>query len=268
MSETRSVETTGPDIEEAIEAGLKALDVARENVIVEVLDEPSRGLLGIGARMARVRLTTAVQPRSARQSPQTPASSSPSSVTVAEDKGFEARAQSARQTVGVDEGDHDEAVEEEVQMGAATLRELLQHMRVNAEVSIERTLGNPEEVEDESPWVLHIHGENLGLLIGHRGKTLSALQYLTRLIASRDLQHRAAFIVDVENYKARRQVLLRRLAQRVAQDAIRRRRTIEMEPMPPHERRIIHLALRNHAQVYTQSVGEGEHRRVTVIPKR
>ena len=78
MSETRSVETTAPDIEEAIETGLKTLDVARENVIVEILDEPSRGLLGIGARMARVRLTTAVPPRSIRQEFVAPPQAAPS----------------------------------------------------------------------------------------------------------------------------------------------------------------------------------------------
>lgn len=267
MSETRSVETTAPDIEEAIEAGLKTLDVARENVIVEILDEPSRGLLGIGARMARVRLTTAVPPRSTRQEFVAPPPSASSAARVApKDVPAPVRvAEPPRVAVSEIEGD---GIAEEIRLGAATLRELLQRMEVEAEVLIERAEGDPEEVEDESPWILHVHGENLGILIGHRGQTLSALQYLTRLIASRDLQHRAAFIVDVENYKARRQVLLRKLAHRIAQDAIRRRRTIEMEPMPPHERRIIHIALRDHAQVSTQSVGEGEHRRVTVIPKR
>lgn len=264
MSETRSIETTAPDIEEAIEAGLKVLDVARENVIVEILDEPSRGLLGIGARSARVRLTTAVPPRSARQEPSpTPAPPSPVQVTPKENVGVS----SSESRTAVDEND-DDSIMDEVRLGAATLRELLQYMNINAEVGVERTIDDPQEVEDESPWVLHVHGEELGILIGHRGQTLSALQYLTRLIASRDLQHRAAFIVDVENYKARRQVLLKRLAHRIAQDASRRRRTIEMEPMPPHERRIIHLTLRDHAQVYTQSIGEGDHRRVTVIPKR
>jgi spoIIIJ-associated protein len=94
------------------------------------------------------------------------------------------------------------------------------------------------------------------------------LQYLTRLIAGRDLQHRAEFIIDVENYKGRREMLLRKLAFRMAKDAVRRNRTVELEPMPPHERRVIHMALKNRDDVYTESIGEGNHRKVTIIPKR
>lgn len=269
MSETRTVETSAHDIEEAIEAGLQQLDVGRENVIVEILDEPSRGLLGIGARMARVRLTTAVPPRSSQEQFQ--------SSTIVEEKPASKPKQGASQhnnRYDDDSGDqtrvatHDEeALSDDVRMGLATLRELLQRMNIEATVTVERAIESDDE-DEQNPWILHVHGDDLGILIGHRGKTLSALQYITRLIAGRDLQQRAEFIVDVENYKARREVLLRRLAQRLAKDAIRRRRTIEMEPMPPHERRIIHMELRDHSQVNTESVGEGSRRRVTIVPHR
>lgn len=281
MSETRSVEASGADIEEAIADGLKQLDVSRENVIVEVLEEPSRGLLGIGARMARVRLTTAVPPRSARND-FVPSTSSP--------------APSANEGNGASDDDEDyddyddydddydedddldadygsrlsvEAdaeVDQSVQQGRAILEEILRLMHISAHVDTERSA--PGKEGGRSPWVLHIQGDDLGVLIGHRGKTLSALQYIARLIASRDLQERVDFIVDIEGYKMRRQEALERMAHRLAADAVRRRRTVKMEPMPPHERRIIHMALRDNPKVETQSEGEGDRRRVTIVPKR
>ncbi|NDJ85840.1 MAG: KH domain-containing protein [Chloroflexi bacterium] len=273
MSDPRSVESTGPDIEEAIETGLKTLDVARENVIVEILDEPSRGLLGIGARMARVRLTTAVPPRSEREEfvpsaeveveTNEPAAHQPPPQQDDDASLTTKQAQALRELVTEEE---DAEITADIRLGAATLRELLQKMNVDADVNIERVEDDPSE--EATPWILHVRGDELGLLIGHRGKTLAALQYITRLIASREMQERTDFVVDVENYKARREVLLKRLAQRLASDAVRRRRTIEMEPMPPYERRIIHMALRDHDEVSTESIGDGERRRVTIIPKR
>lgn len=279
MSQTRSVEAIGQDIEQAIEAGLKLLDVSRESVIVEVLEEPSRGLLGIGARQARVRLTTALPPMSERilqspppaestprrEGPSQPAHRQPRPPTIeeqSESDDEEVNYSEIRASGAVDEN----TLSEEVRSGMNTLREMLHYMDVEATLSIERALESENE-DEPPPYILHIRGKELGFLIGRRGETLAALQYLTRLIAGRDLEQRAEFVVDVENYKARREVLLRKLAQRMAKEAMKRRRPVELEPMPPHERRIIHMALRNHSQVYTESVGEGNRRKVTIIPK-
>jgi len=93
--------------------------------------------------------------------------------------------------------------------------------------------------------VLQIHGRDLGTLIGRRGETLGALQYITRLIVSRELQRRANIVLDVEGYKTRREQMLRKLAVRMADQAVQMGRTVPLEPMPPYERRIIHLALRD-----------------------
>jgi spoIIIJ-associated protein len=103
-------------------------------------------------------------------------------------------------------------------------------------------------------------------LIGRRGETLNALQYITRLICNRELQRRANIVVDVQGYKSRREVALRNLAERMAGEAYRRGRTVTLEPMPPNERRIIHLALRDDPHVTTESVGVGDKRKVTIIP--
>jgi spoIIIJ-associated protein len=105
------------------------------------------------------------------------------------------------------------------------------------------------------------------MLIGHKGETLSALQYITRLIVAKRLGKQANIVVDVESYKSRRADQLKRLAKRIADQALQQGRTMTLEPMPPNERRIIHIALRDHPGVTTESVGEGRSRKITVIPK-
>ncbi|MBN1679202.1 MAG: Jag N-terminal domain-containing protein [Anaerolineae bacterium] len=256
MSDTRTVETSGADIEEAIELGLEQLGVSRESVVVEVLEEPSRGLLGIGARRARVRLSTAAPPRSAK--PEKPAPP-PAAQLARRPARSEPREQPAEDITPVSEADMDD----DAKVGLATLQELLDKMHITADVLVYQA--EPAEGE-ETPWVLQIRGNDLGMLIGRRGETLSALQYITRLIASRELQRRANIVLDVEGYKARREQMLRRLAARMADQAIQLGRTVSLEPMSPYERRIVHLALRDHPDVITQSVGEGNHRKVTIVP--
>ena len=156
-------------------------------------------------------------------------------------------------------------MDEDARVGLATLQELLEKMHIRAQVQVLRAAAPEGET---APWVLQIHGQDLGVLIGRRGETLSALQYITRLIASRELQRRANIVLDVEGYKARREKVLQRLAHRMADQAVRTGRTVLMEPMPPYERRIVHLALRDRDDVRTESVGEGAHRKVTIIPRR
>ncbi len=276
MSETRSVETSAADIETAIEIGLAQLDVARESVIVEILEEPSRGLLGLGARQARIRLTTAAPPRyQAPPAPEAPPAPAPrpEPESRAEEQPRPARTRPVTvERVDESEEDAEQATptpeaewDEDARVGRATLQELLAKMHIPAEVVVFRA--EPAEGE-QAPWVLQVRGRDLGALIGRRGETLAALQYITRLIASRDLERRANIVLDVEGYKARREKVLRRLALRLADQAQESGRTVSMEPMSPYERRIVHLTLRDHPDVTTESVGEGEHRKVTIVPRQ
>ncbi len=268
MSETRSVEATAADIETAIDIGLEQLGVSRESVIVEILEEPSRGLLGIGARQARIRLTTAARPRMASPAAEVAAPARPQAPSRQRRPAPEAVEEEEPEeefvigdAIPVTEAEMDD----DARIGLATLQELLAKMHITAKVAVYRAA--PAEGE-EAPWVLQIHGRDLGTLIGRRGETLAALQYITRLIASRDLQRRANIVLDVEGYKSRREEMLRKLAARMADQAVQLGRTVALEPMSPYERRIIHLALRDHPTVTTQSIGEGEHRKVTIIPQR
>jgi spoIIIJ-associated protein len=148
------------------------------------------------------------------------------------------------------------------------LEHLLTHMGIRTQV--EATIGELADSDDgtEPPIMLNITGNDLSLLIGRKGETLTALQMMTRLIVSQTLKHMVSIVVDVEHYKQHREESLRNLALRMAEQAQAKGRTVSLEPMPPHERRIIHIALRDHTWVTTQSIGEGESRKVTIIPKK
>jgi len=113
--------------------------------------------------------------------------------------------------------------------------------------------------------VLNIVGDDLGMLIGRRGETLRDLQFLVRLMISRKIGSWPNLLLDVEGYKARRESLLRGLAERMAEQVKRTGNAVTLEPMPAHERRIIHLALHNDPDVYTESTGEDEERKVQIL---
>ena len=146
------------------------------------------------------------------------------------------------------------------------LQELLDKMRIRAHVSA--LWGEQAGEDEEPPLLLDVHGDDLGMLIGRKGETLAALQYIVRLIVNKQLNKMLNIVVDVEGYKQRREEQLIRLANRLAEQAAQRGQTMTLEPMPANERRIIHITLRDHPQVTTESVGEGSGRKVTIIPKK
>src|SRR4030042_13905 len=124
-----------------------------------------------------------------------------------------------------------------------------------------------EVLSEELPLGLNINGDDLGILIGRRGQTLAALEYVIKLIVVRRLKTWVPLTVDVGGYKKQRRDSLRRLALYLAEQVKARRRAMPMEPMPAAERRIIHLALADHPDVTTQSIGDGENRKVVVLPR-
>jgi len=239
----QAIDAIGEEVEAAIAAGLARLGVDRDAVDVEVLDEGSRGLLGLGAREARVRLT--VRSRPAPAAPASPVAPSPP-------------AGPAAPVVGE---------KDEAEVAQGVLVELLALLGIeHAQVGVRRA--EPTGYEQEPPLVLDVRGSGTDALIGRRGDTLAALQLITRLIVGREMASRVHLVVDVDDFKVRREQALRRLAQRLAEQAVRTDRTVVLEPMPPHERRYVHLALRDHPHVTTESIGEGDRRKVTIIPQR
>ncbi|MFC1998794.1 RNA-binding cell elongation regulator Jag/EloR [Chloroflexota bacterium] len=146
-------------------------------------------------------------------------------------------------------------------LGKEVLSELLDFMDISATVDVR------QDVDEHTRVLLDVSGTDLGILIGRRGDTLSSLQYIVNLIASRKLRVNAGLTVDVERYRERRYESLRNLATRTADEVKSTDRSISLEPMPSNERRIVHLTLRESLDVFTQSVGHGEGRKVVISPK-
>lgn len=147
----------------------------------------------------------------------------------------------------------------------STLQDLLARMQVRADV--DAAWGEVDGLTGERAIMLDVLGDDLGMLIGRKGDTLAALQYITRLILSKQSGEGVEVVVDVQGHKRRREEQLRRMARRMAEQAAQRQRTLTLEPMPANERRIVHIELRDHPAVRTESVGEGHARKVTIIPK-
>jgi spoIIIJ-associated protein len=228
---------SGADVEQAIAAGLAELGLTRAQVQAEVLDEGSRGILGLGSRPAVVRLT------------------------VIEATTPEPMLAPVPEAWQPEPGEPDP-----VEVAQEVLTSLLHQMGFAPQVHVYQAA--PGADEDQAPTVLDVHGPGVDALIGRKGETLAALQYIVRTIVSRQLRGRLNLVVDVDGYKKRRAEQLDRLAHRMADQALEDGRTVSLEPMPAYERRLVHLALKDHPAVHTESVGEGYRRRVTIIPKQ
>jgi spoIIIJ-associated protein len=153
----------------------------------------------------------------------------------------------------------------EVDAGEAArmvLSETLRLMGITATVDVSRSS------DPSVPITLNIEGDDLGVLIGRRGQALSALQYLVRLMVAERLKKWISINVDVDWYKKRHYESLKKLALRLAEQVSRRRRPVTMEPMPPDERRIVHITLADNPDVITESSGEGEGRHVVIQSRK
>lgn len=278
----REIEARGVSVDAAITAGLQKLSLTRAQVEIEIVDEGSRGLLGIGSREAVVRL----RPIPAPQEPTQAVMKAPESAVVVVDTEPEtavqpvAKVQAAESPAGREPrerkgpgsadaesaaGPSEEELTAELEAAMVTLTELLDKMHIDAELVAE--LSEPDDLTGQRVNIIEITGEDLGVLIGPRGETLDALQFLTRLMVAHELQQRAHFVVDIEGYRQRRQQALTRLAERMADKAKQRNQPVSLEPMSSYERRVIHMALRDSPDVYTESTGEGKYRKVRIFPK-
>jgi spoIIIJ-associated protein len=253
MNEHTTLEKIAPNVDEAIAQGLAELGLDKAAVDVEVMDEGSRGLLGIGGRQARVRLTVkpaqTVPAAGQPEKPDTPTDiSQPRSIEGAE----------------ATEADFSVLDDNLLFVSRQTVAELLEKMKVPARIEVR--YGDPDE-EGQRPVLVDIHGNDLGVLIGRRAEILNAMQYIVNLIVSKQVEHWVQVVVDVEGYRARRERQLRQMANRMADQAIKTGRRQVLEPMPASERRVVHLELRDHPSVTTQSIGEEPARKVTIVPK-
>lgn len=259
-----SLRSSGKTVDEAIEQGLKRLKLSQDQVVVTVVKQGSRGILGLGAEDAVVLLTPkpVAPPMLEMPLPAEPATVAVEApVAVAEPLQPE-QPVSAPQVIPAVNG-FDPQVTERARV---ILHTLLDKMGIPADVTarVGHDLIDPGE---KAPLILDVTGHDLGLLIGRRGETLRALQFVTRQILNKELGYWVPVVVDVESYLVRRRKTLQQLAVRMADRVVFSGRKVVLEPMPSPERRIIHMQLRDHQQVYTNSTGEGENRKVVILPK-
>ncbi len=271
-NQTWAIEISAQSVEEAIEKGLHQVGRGRDEVEIEVLEEGGRGLFGLGAKDAVIRLRVPVQ----RPSPKSESEPAAKSVAVEpehmEPIVAEEQAQPAAAVATADEemppaedaadaGGEDDYL---LEIAREIVMDLLERMHVKADaqaafIETENQVRRPAIRVD-------VTGNDLSYLIGRRAETLNALQYIARLILGKELGRAVTLQVDVQGYRSRRREQLERLARKMADQAVASGRRQYLEPMPPEERRIIHIELRKNPLVETESFGEGNRRKVTIRP--
>jgi spoIIIJ-associated protein len=281
---TQEIESRGVTVDAAVTAGLERLGVDLDEVDVTVIDEGSRGLLGIGSREAVVRLhlrvaetriadpsivETAIDRETRDPQVQEPphkeyAESPVPPVTPAAVQSTQAPGKSQARSETPSPPSADE-LEAERETAIQVISELLEKMHVPAGVT--GYLSEPDDLTGQQVNMIEIGGEDLAILIGPRGEVLDALQFISRLMVAHQLQRRSNFVVDVEGYRQRRVQALTRLAERMSDKVRQRQEPITLEPMSSYERRIIHITLRDAPDVYTESTGEGSQRKVRIYPQ-
>lgn len=253
--EKTTLEIIAPTTEEAINRGLEQLGLPIESVNVEVLDGGSKGLLGIGGRQARVRLSLKAED----------SESATEEISMGEViKKMDAQETSTMHPI--DESSLSDDEKKAIKVAKDIVSELLQRMHVKATISAKFI--EPADENDERMILIDIEGNDLSILIGRRSETLNALQYITSLVVSKELNRWVPLMIDVQGYRSRRERQLRQLGRRMAEQAIQTGKRQVLEPMPANERRVIHLELRDHPEVTTESTGEEPFRKVTIVPKR
>lgn len=223
------VEKSAKTVEEAVELAIQELNITKDKAVIEILEQPSKGFLGlIGSRLARIK------------------------VTVKEEKAAEPEVPAKKETSA------DRSKEKDTAYGF--LREVLNCMDVKAEIKIKQT---------EAGLYINLIGPKMGIIIGRRGQTLDSLQYLVSLVVNKDKgrDDYLRVVLDTENYRSKREETLIRLANRLAERVVKTRKRMELEPMNPYERRIIHSALQDYPGVITYSEGEEPNRKVIIACK-
>jgi spoIIIJ-associated protein len=258
-------EFTGKTIKEAIETACQELNIDEALLEVHVIEESTRGFLGIvGQRDARIKVRRRDLLKEVMEAKEQPTPVTKNGRVDSSQKAEKrapqprrARRSDAKDRPASSTSDADGALAQ----AANVLEEILGRMPVETEVQ--------SEVRNGSIY-LGIKGDGSGLLIGKKGQTLDALQYIVSKIVNRDIPpgSKIQVIVDTEDYRARKTENLREKALKISGRAKRTLKPVWFDPMPPNERRIVHMILADDREVYTKSHGEGPMRRIVVYPRR
>ena len=269
-------EKWGRDVDEAVQLALDDLKVSIDEVDVTVLEEPSRGFFGIGSKLALVRVE---KKKVEEKKPEPPAVSeepvksepvktqeAPKKANKEKNRNRQDRAPKAnkekrsadrpeiKETISHKEPEEDlQTVEDHAAL--TFLKDVVKEMGLDVEVTAKM---------GKEALYLDINGKDSGTIIGKRGQTLDAIQYLVSLVVNKDQSKYVRVVVDAENYRAKRERTLEALAFRLANKVTRSKRSVKLEPMNPYERKVIHASLQNHPHVTTRSEGEDPYRRVII----
>jgi spoIIIJ-associated protein len=251
------VEFSGRTVEEAITQAETYFRGSRAELRISVITQGRGGVFGIGAEAARILVQppASVPAVEAHSQPE----GAPEQTAHFED---EVAADFEEDVDGSEPGRSKTAASASVDLpgdAREVLDGLLRSMGFDAEVSVRST---------ENPVILSVSGQNLGVLIGRRGDNLASLQFMVNLILSKGRRQWPRVVIDVENYRARREESLHSLADRIAYRVGRTGRPFTLEAMPASDRRVIHLSLRERGEIETYSIGEGVSRRVVIAPVR
>lgn len=254
MNERTTLEIIAPTVEEALAQGLAQLNLTADKVSVEVLDAGNKGLFGLGRTQVRVRLTVIPEGGApiVRTEPAVP----------------ESDAKPARRTQ--DKSDPVQPAESKPEHDPlldhteAVISKMIHLLNLEAQVSAHY---GGEDREGRRDIHVDIRGKDLSVLIGRHSETLNAFQYVASLVVGREVEDWVQLVVDVEGYRNRREKQLIQMAMRMAEQVAKSGRRQSLEPMPSVERRIIHIALRDHPDVKTESTGEDPHRKITIVPR-
>ena len=253
------LEKSGRTMEDAIAAALAELGKSEEEISVEVLERAKSGFLGIGAQPALIRVSYEVPDEPAAEKKEAPAPKKAEKKPEA--KKAEEKKPEAKKTEEKKPAPKKEApapVDEDAEFAAvrAFISGLMERMGVEAEIEISR--------RDNGGINVNLSGSGMGAIIGRRGETLDAIQHLTNYVVNRDSDKHMHISVDAENYRAKREESLTKLAEKMAEKAIKYKRSMALEPMNSYERHVIHTALQNYEGVTTSSTGVEPNRRVVV----
>ncbi len=291
----QSVEVQGRTVDEAVRVALSRLGRTYEEVEVEVINAGTPGVLGVGAEEAVVRVTVRAPGGNRQPQPYYPGQPGMGQlIPNARPQGMPPMGQPIPNAMmpgvppmGMPLGqavppmpmggqgmiDRTNAFDpnEMANLGRDVIMNILRRMRIQARAQIEFLPPEPDENGEEdsqSPVAtINLIGGDLGVLIGRRGEALTDLQYIFNLIMNKKTRTWGKIMIDVEGYRTRRKANLVSLAHRMADQVLTTRQPMTLEPMPAHERRLVHIALLDHPYIRSESFGEGEERKVTIFPK-
>jgi spoIIIJ-associated protein len=253
----KTLEIEEKTVDDAINSALKELQVSRDQISVEILEEGTRGLFGIGSKPAKIRVSYGQgepEPPAPTPSPKVQKKETASSPPKAEQRVKQPDKQSDKQEEAprvIDE----ENMEHIVAAAKKALGILLGHLQIEYTVEVKKR---------EDQILLNIHCDNENFLIGRRGTTLDAVQYLVNRIANKHAKDKIQVVLDTSDYRVNRKERLQKLALKLSRKVKMTGKPVTVSPMNPHDRRIIHLALQDDPSVKTLSKGSGFMRRITI----